>query len=94
MEREEWQQLCFEVAKEHPEYLQDTFNAFSIGVKVQAEHNQEKVANMGAALSALYQEPKKERWKKLARQRLIESKLFEGTLFEKKLLMDEKRLEK
>ena len=68
--------------------MQDTFEFFSEGVKAQAEWNSEKVSNMGAALSALYQFPKKEKWRKLARERLLESKLFQGTPFEKELLKD------
>jgi len=88
MRREEWYQLCFNIAKEHPEYLNTTFEAFSEGVKAQVEFNYTKVASMGAALSALYKFPKEEQWRKLARERLIESKLFEGTLFEKELLSD------
>jgi len=90
MEREEWYQLCFSIAKEHPEYLNDTFEAFSEGVKAQAEYNFEKVANMGAALSMIYKFPKEEQWRKLARERLIESKLFGGTPFEKELIEENK----
>lgn len=86
MRIDEWQQLCFNTAKEHPEFLKATFEAFSAGVVAQAECNSEKVALMGAALSALYQFPKKEKWRKLARERLLESKLFLGTPFEKELL--------
>lgn len=85
MERSEWRLLCFQIGQDHPEYLQDTFEAFSEGVKAQAEYNSEKVAHMGAALSMLYQYPKETQWRKLARERLIESKLFQGTPFEKKL---------
>jgi hypothetical protein len=91
MTRDEWRGLCFEVARENPEYLQDTFEAFSAGVKYQADYNSEKVAHMGAALSMVYQYPKEEQWRKLARERLIESKLFLGTPFEKELLAEQER---
>jgi hypothetical protein len=83
--REEWSNICFNVAKNHPEYLKDTFEAFSAGVKAQADYNYDKVAKIGAALSMLYQFPKEEQWRKLARERLIESKLFLGTPFEREL---------
>ena len=89
MTREEWCQLCFNVAEQHPEYLNTTFEAFSAGVSSQADYNSTKVANMGAALSCLYQFPKEEQWRKLARERLIESGLFAGTPFEKELLKEQ-----
>jgi len=88
MDNLEWQQLCFNVAKEHPEYLRGTIESFSAGIYAQADENREKVANMGAALSMLYQYPTDKQWKKLARERLIESKLFQGTPFEKQLLFE------
>lgn len=90
MTREEWYQICFRVGKEHPEFLNTTFKAFSAGVEEQAEINSEKVALIGAALSALYAFPKEEQWRRLARQRLLESRLYFGTPFEKKLLEEEK----
>ncbi len=89
MTREEWRQLCFTIGKEHPEYLMDTFEAFSSGVERQASINSEKVAKIGAALSMMYRFPKEKQWRKLARERLIESKLFQGTPFEKELLKEE-----
>jgi hypothetical protein len=85
MRRDEWRMLCFEIAKEHPEYLKDTFEAFSLGVAKQAEYNREKVADMGASLTLLYENAKDEKNRALARKRLIESGLFGGTPFEKKL---------
>jgi hypothetical protein len=85
MRRDEWRVLCFEIAREHPEYLKDTFEAFSMGVAKQAEYNCEKVADMGAALTLLYENAKDENNRALARKRLIESGLFGGTPFEKKL---------
>ena len=88
MTREEWFSMCFDVAQKHPEFLRTTFEAFSAGVEAQAEYNSAKVADMGAALSMLYQFPKKNKWRTLARTRLIESKLFLGTPFEKTLLAE------
>lgn len=88
MTRDEWYNICFDVAQKHPEYLKVTFEAFSAGVEAQAEYNSDKVAKMGAALSMLYQFPNEKQWRKLARERLIESKLFQGTPFEKNLLKE------
>jgi ribosomal protein S17E len=88
MTREEWYSLCFSIAEKHPEYLNTTFEAFSAGVQSQADCNSTKVANMAAALSGLYGQPKEERWRKLARDRMLESRVFNGTPFEEKLLKE------
>lgn len=85
MKVEDWQKICYEVAKEHPEWIKATFEAFSEGVKQQALDNREKVSNMGAALSMIYMKPHSKQWRKLARERLMESKLFDGTSFYKQL---------
>ncbi len=86
---DEWQKVCYEVAKEHPEWVRQTFDAFSEGVRQQAMDNREKVSNMGAALSMVYMKPHSKQWRKLARERLIESRQFEGTLFGKQLEKDQ-----
>lgn len=92
MTRKEWSNLCFDIGQKHPEYLKDTFEAFSAGVATQADYNSTKVANMGAALSMIYKFPKEKQWRKLARERLLESKLFQGTPFEKSLLEESKEM--
>lgn len=87
MNQQEWAMMVFDVAKKHPEYLETTFMAFSKGVQAQAEINSSKVANIGAALAMLLENPKDKKWIKLAKERLIESRLFGGTPFEKKVLL-------
>jgi hypothetical protein len=48
-----WQQQVAKVAREHPEWLGTTIQAFTAGVKAQAYQNNEMTNNAYAALSAL-----------------------------------------
>ena len=85
MTKEEWGQLCMQVAIDHPDWVHETFMAFSSGVAIQAGQNRDMVANFACSLAMLYEQPRSPKARKLARERMIESKCFGGTPFEKKL---------
>lgn len=86
--QDEWARLCYERALSNPEDVGVTMEAFSLGVRDQAQMNQEKVSNMALALSMVYDKPTSKQWRELARTRLLESGYFSGTPFGERLESD------
>ena len=95
MNKNQWTYLVLETAKEHPDWLDVTFQAFSAGVREQARVNGSETANAYAALIYMYDSFPRTRMSKgdqealaLAGMRILDNGYVRGTGGEERIIQE------